>query len=176
MPYRRLFIWVEGPDDTRFFDRVIKPLFSTSHDWVEVREYSGLPRNKLRDFLRGIRAMRADCLFVVDLNQSPCISERKRRLRTKLRGLRDEEILVVCPEIEAWYLAGLGPEARKTLRLKWKGIGTDDCTKERFNAVQPVRFESRIDFLIEILKVHAADRAMQANSSFRYCVERHGLR
>jgi hypothetical protein len=145
MPYRRLFIWVEGPDDTRFFDRVIKPLFSTSHDWVEVREHSGLPRKKLRDFLRGIRAMRADCLFVVDLNQSPCISERKRRLR-------------------------------KTLRLKWKGIGTDDCTKERFNAVQPVRFESRIDFLIEILKLHAIDRAMQANKSFRYCVERHGLR
>ena len=35
MGYKRLYIWVEGPDDERFFNQIIKPILLEKYDDVE---------------------------------------------------------------------------------------------------------------------------------------------
>ena len=51
---KRLFILVEGEDDVRFFGRIIKPLFITLYDSVEIIPYACIKRTKVDNFLKRI--------------------------------------------------------------------------------------------------------------------------
>lgn len=55
MWYKRLFILVEGEDDERFFNEVIKPAFEKKYNLVEVRRHASLKKEKLDNFLRSIK-------------------------------------------------------------------------------------------------------------------------
>lgn len=46
MEYKRLFIWVEGPDDVRFFERIIKPRFGDKYDFVQIIPYATMKGKK----------------------------------------------------------------------------------------------------------------------------------
>lgn len=174
MPYRRLFIWVEGDDDVRFFDRVVKPLFNRRFEWVEVRPYAQMKADKLEGFLRSIKAMGAEFLVVADINRAPCISERKTQLAHRLHEAYQERIAVVVREIEGWYLAGLDDESADSLGVS-KLASTDDITKERFLELMPRRFSSRIDFMSEVLKCFSIEVAREKNKSFRHFADKHQL-
>jgi len=52
---------------------------------------------------------------------------------------------------------------------------TDTLTKEGFNSLIPQRFDSRIDFMVEILKRFCTGMAKRKNGSFRYFAERYHL-
>jgi hypothetical protein len=52
---------------------------------------------------------------------------------------------------------------------------TDDLTKEDFNRLIPKNYDSRIDFMFEILKYFSIDSARKKNHSFRFFVERYHL-
>lgn len=54
MAYKRLFIWVEGDDDMRFFSKIIKPILQQSYDWIS------------------------------DINNSPCITAKKQSVASQL--------------------------------------------------------------------------------------------
>ena len=74
--------------------------------------------------------------------------------------------MVVVPEIESWYLAGLDAECNARL-----GIGepatTDQITKERFEQLQPGRFDSKLDFVLEILDCFSVEAARGKNRIVR---------
>jgi len=40
--YRRLFIWVEGTDDKRFFDTSVVPRLNDRYDRIDVQLYAGM--------------------------------------------------------------------------------------------------------------------------------------
>ena len=40
MQYKKLFIWVEGSDDERFVNKIIKPSLEQKYDMVKVRKYA----------------------------------------------------------------------------------------------------------------------------------------
>ncbi|HII98687.1 MAG TPA: hypothetical protein HA272_05405 [Methanoregula sp.] len=46
-------------------------------------------------------------------------------------------------------------------------------TKEDFNAVIPLRFDSRIDFMFELLKSFSLETAVKKNASFRFFYNRY---
>lgn len=127
--YRRLFIWVEGGDDERFFRSVVCPQFAARCDWVEVRRYAAETPDKVGKFLGSIAAMAADYIFVADIDNSPCVTSKKAILTARYRNLDPARILIVKAEIESWYLAGL--DAAACTRF---GIGpladTEPVTKE----------------------------------------------
>ena len=170
MRYKRLFIWVEGPDDKRFFDELIKPIFEKKYNLVEVREYAELKREKIDNFLRSIKAMNADYFYVTDINQAPCITAKKEKVRGKFKNLDEDRIIVVIKEIESWYLAGLDDANSRKFRIS-SFRKTDGITKEQFNVLIPKNFDSRIDFMFEILKCFSTEIAKQKNKSFRYFLE-----
>jgi hypothetical protein len=169
-----LFIWVEGGSDARFFDAVFKPLLEKTYRRVEVRTYANLKRVKFEQILLGLQAMDADFIVVADIDQEPCVTSKKQYVRTRIQGIASERIRVVIQEIESWYLAGLNEASARHLGLPVLDR-TDAVTKDRFIAMMPDAFDSRIDFMMEILKHFSSATAMQKNDSFRYFVSKHKL-
>jgi len=74
MGYRRLYIWVEGEDDERFFKKIMEPKLQKKYDFVETRCYAAMKKEKIDNFLKSIKAMGADYIYVTDINNSPCVS------------------------------------------------------------------------------------------------------
>lgn len=111
MNCRLLYCLVEGNDDERFFQNIIKPLAKNCEiiTWKHAREKN----KKIDNFIKSISAMGAEYVFVVDINSSPCASHKKQLLCRKLKHLKDDNIMVVKQEIESWYFAGLDTDVIK---------------------------------------------------------------
>jgi hypothetical protein len=77
-------------------------------------------------------------------------------------------------EIESWYYAGLTVETLQKLGLP-SLPSTDGLTKEDFNALIPPSFDSRIDFMFEILKSFSFETATRKNQSFHDFVSRYRI-
>jgi len=172
MGYRRLFIWVEGEYDARFFEKIIEPKLRNKYDFVETRRYAALKKEKHDNFLKSIKAMGADYIYVIDINNSPSVTAKKQETQDKLRNIDEERIIVVIKEIESWYLAGLGDAEAEKFKIRTFSE-TDTITKEQFNRLIPRKFDSQIDFMLEILKIFSIEIAKQKNKSFRYFIEKY---
>jgi hypothetical protein len=171
MDYKRLFIWVEGEDDKRFFQTILEPKLQEKYDLVETRCYATLKKEKVDKFLKSIKAMGADYIYVTDINNSPCITAKIHEKLKKYRHVEDDKIIVVIKEIESWYLAGLTDVNVNKFRIH-PFNDTDTITKEQFKKLIPGLFSSRIDFMLEILKVFSIEVAKHKNKSFRYFIEK----
>ena len=174
MEYKRLFILLEGNDDERFFEKIIKPEFEKRYDYVKLYLYADKSPKKIENFIKSILAMMADYIIMADINRSPCVTHKKKVVADKkIRGKRvnKKNIMVVIKEIESWYLGGLNPASLKDLGIKYSKK-TNDLTKEQFNRLIPGKFISRIDFMQEILKYFKLETAKQNNKSFHYFVKR----
>ena len=188
MTYRTLYILVEGGDDARFFERVVRPMFEDEFGHVQLWQYSQQEKEKVNKFLDSIRAMQgggiADLIIVADLDESPCVTDRKEKIPSGFRSLSagqspgqptgpfsSTRILIVCREIESWYLAGLNDEECKRLGLTTTIDNTDRISKEQFLDLMPDRFDSKSEFMLEILRVFDHETARSKNSSFRYFMQ-----
>jgi len=151
MMRHRLYILVEGPDDERFFRHVLQPHLESTHQSVRIVTYSQRPRKRLEALLKGIHAEGADYIYVCDINSCPCVTARKETVTASVSGLKESQMVVVVPEIESWYLAGVDDESGRALRLR-PPVDTNSITKEAFNSLIPQRFSVRTDFMVEVLK------------------------
>jgi len=165
-----LYLLVEGPDDTRFVDGVLRPRLEEQYGSVRTWEYAEEPNKRFRRMLQSLRAMDADYLFLHDINGSPCVINRRESLCSRFPPLDMDAIVVVVAEIESWYLAGLDDERCRELRVPRHNV-TDRVTKEQFNDIAPKRFESRVAFMREMLARYSLETAVNKNQSLRYFVE-----
>lgn len=163
---------VEGNDDERFFNAVIQPMLQERYSFITTYKYASVKKKKVSNFIRSIRDMQADYIFLADINNSPCVTNKKEKLQGKYENIDTNKIVIVIKEIESWYLAGLGKEACRRLGLSPVRT-TENMTKEQFNARIPTRFTSRIDFMIEILSAFSAEEAKRKNHSFAYFMRKH---
>ena len=170
--YTRLFLLVEGNDDERFFENVIKPEFEEIYDYVKIYKYAEEKDEKTDNFIKSINSMQADYIFFVDFDNFPCITARKERIKQKHKNIDPDKIIVVVEEIESWYLAGLNSSAYNQLKIKKQNL-TDNISKEKFNSLIPKNFASRTDFMIEILKFFSLEEATRKNKSFNYFIEKY---
>ena len=167
-----MFIWVEGEDDRRFFDRIIKPILKKKYDWVEVRPYAHLRKEKISSFLKSIKAMNAGYVYVTDINDAPCITARKQEILDEVKNVDEDKIVVVIKEIECWYLAGLANQQCKKLGISTLN-STDKIGKEQFDSLMPREFYYRVSFMLELLDCFSIEVAKQKNKSFSYFIEKH---
>ena len=100
--------------------------------------------------------------------------DKKQVLYSHFSHIDGGSIIVVIKEIESWYYAGLTPESVLDLEVPDLPL-TDDLTKEDFNRLIPRKYDSRIDFMFEILKYFSIDSARKKNHSFRFFIERYHL-
>lgn len=169
---KRLYIWVEGNDDLRFFTRVVKPRLQDKYQDIRIRKYMKMKKKKVNYFLESIKGMRDDYIFVGDIDSSTCVTTKKGELKGVYEKVDTDKIVVVKREIESWYLAGLDDMNAKKVGIP-PLMNTEDITKEHFNALVPHRFDSRIDFMMEILKLFSVETAKKKNGSFKYFIEKH---
>ena len=167
MTPRRLFIFVEGSDDHRFFSRVIVPLLEGEYASVELVTYASMKSVKVCRFVRSITAMDHDFILCADIDQERNVKAKKAVLKSRFCVLSNDRIVVIIQEIESWYLAGLDDKAQKHLSLR-SYRNTNHITKEIFNRMIPRSYTSRIAFMADILDLFSIDMALEKNRSFRY--------
>ena len=167
LTYRRLFVFVEGRDDDRFFDAAIRPLITNRYDHIEIRQYAERKRAWVGRFLRSISQMGADYIFIGDFDGGPCITLKKESLMTRYGGLEFERIYIAKAEIESWYYAGLDEEQCSSLGLHHFD-GTESLTKEQFDAQIPIASQTRTEFMVELLSRYDHTTARRQNSSVEY--------
>ncbi len=172
MEYKRLYVLLEGNDDERFFEGIIKARLSSQYSSIQVWQYAQKPPKKTKNFLKSITAIHSDYFFWADINDLPCVTARKEKIRDKYGETIDiNNLIIVIKEIESWYLAGLNDKARKELRIR-TFRKTDNITKEQFDKLMPKKFDSRIDFMVEVLNRFCVEIAKRKNSSFDYFMEK----
>ena len=116
--------------------------------------------------------MKADYIYVTDINEAPCITFKKEDIMQKI-GIGKDKIVVVVREIEGWYLAGLHAEDSKRLGIE-EINDTNDITKEDFNKLIPKKIKSRLVFMKKILRTYDTEIAKEKNKSFKYFLDNHG--
>jgi hypothetical protein len=139
-----------------------------------VQEYAQLSPQKIKAFLKSLKSEGGDYLFLGDLHNEPCVTAKKEKMINKISCLTPTQIFVVAREIEAWYLAGLDDGNCRVLRIRHTRT-TDLVTKEQFNHLIPRKFNSRLDFMLEILKRFSTDVAKRRNRSFGYFARKNGF-
>ncbi len=77
MEYRQLFILVEGDDDVRFVEKIVKPFFEKKYNAVFVRPYAQMKKKSVNNIIKSIKDLRNEYLFLADMDQKNCISEKK---------------------------------------------------------------------------------------------------
>ena len=167
MSYSRLFILLEGNDDERFFEKVLKNEFEKNYDNVKIWQHSQKKDEKIENFIRSIKSMNADYIFINDINNAPCVPQKKEIIRSKYSNIDNDRILIVIKEIESWYLAGISERNFDRFKIETYNE-SNNLNKEDFKRLIPNNFNSRIDFMIEILKDYEVETAKNKNKSFKY--------
>jgi len=136
-----------------------------------------MKRDKFSAILEAIKAMGADYLVIADYDCSPCVTYKKEWLHQNIKGLEPERTRIVIEEIESWYAAGLDEQgiAKFGMPVLAALAGTDRLTKEQFNDMVPEKYDSRIDFMMEVLKIFSVETARRKNRSFEYFLRKQGL-
>jgi hypothetical protein len=169
---------VEGGSDARFFEAVLKSLLGKKYDRVVIRTYASMKRDRFSALLYAIREMGADYLVIADYDCYPCVTSKKEWLHQHIKGLDPGRTRIVIEEIESWYAAGLDEQGLAKLGMSDPAADldrTDRMTKEQFNDMVPQKFDSRIDFMMEILKMYSLETARRKNKSFDYFLRKQGL-
>ena len=80
MPYRQVWVLVEGADDERFFEHILEPLLRNRYDHAAKWPYASVPDRKIKAFIKSISAVNADYWLLGDINSSPCITSKRSTL------------------------------------------------------------------------------------------------
>ncbi len=170
MALRRLFIFVEGSDDVRFFETIVKPRFEHVFDSVELITFACTKSVKVDRFIRGINAMHHSYIIVTDIDMETSVHAKKNIILSRFNEADYLNIMVIIQEIESWYLAGIDDAGAKALGIH-APARTDSVTKEHFIRLIPRFYPSKIAFMIQILKHFSLSTAVEKNKSFRFFIE-----
>jgi hypothetical protein len=118
------------------------------------------------------RSIGADYIFTGDIDSMPCVTAKKKKLQKEYRNVEADKIIVIVKEIESWYIAGVDKPCCKRLRIHFKASAENIC-KEELYSLKPKRFDSTVDFMIELLKNFDITTAKKRNTSFDYFVDKH---
>jgi len=172
MTFRRLFLFVEGDDDERFFRSVLLPTFQSTYQDIQFVQFTRLKKEKVRGFLQSIAGMRADYIFVHDLDQLPCATAARDKLLKVFPQVSGDRVQIVKAEIESWYCAGL-PEGHPWESLASQPhLDTSTVTKEAFEAAALRIGAPRVATMLEILESFDREAAERRNESFRRFVRK----
>ncbi len=170
MKLSKLYIFVEGNDDERFFKHVIVPLMYKKYNDVEIFKYAQWKKEKVNNFINSIKTLQFDYIFTADLDDEPSVGSKKKRVHYSFANVDDKRISIVIHEIESWYIAGFPDDMLLAMKLP-EIVDSESITKEDFNQLYHQISRSRIDFMRELLKNYSIKTASEKNSSFKHFVE-----
>jgi hypothetical protein len=166
-----LYVLLEGPDDERFFSRIVRPLLAERGYEMRIWKYACEKRQRTINLLHAVKKGGHAYIFVRDLDRTPYARLRVQETLDRFGHAIDPEmVVIVVPEIEGWYLAGVSEGAAARLGVCVPSWRTDRITKEVFRSLIP-RGISRIEFMQAILEEYDVALARKKNRSFRYFMD-----
>ncbi|MEA3324587.1 MAG: hypothetical protein U9Q37_05535 [Euryarchaeota archaeon] len=168
MEYNLLFILIEGDDDERFFESVVKPFLQERYSAIKFWQYAEENEKRKVNFIKSITSMKADYICIGDIDDVPCVTSKKEKITDDFdKKITKDKIIIVIKEIEGWYLAGLDENASKKFGIRKKIKTTDNVVKEHFNQLIPKKMP-RSAFMRKILENYDVKVAEGKNRSFEY--------
>lgn len=156
-----LYVFVEGPDDYNFFDK----LFRNEFGEYKIINYAQMSKIKVNKYLKTITAT-PDCSYLFFGDEDGKGIETKRvELLKEFEYLKDQSLHVVQYEIESWYYAGVSQENCKRLKIKHFEFNTDSLTKEKFYS-KLLRPSERKYVMAQMLESYSKELAIKRNTSF----------
>ena len=82
MPPKLVYFIIEGPDDTRFFDNIIKPMFEDNGCSTKCVPCAGMVRKERSKIIRSIKKMSdQNYIYAKDIDRYPCVSSQERKYK-----------------------------------------------------------------------------------------------
>jgi hypothetical protein len=172
MTFKRLFLFVEGDDDERFFRAVLLPLLSRGYEEIRFVQFSRLKREKVRAWMRSVAGMKADYIYIRDLDRHPCATAARDRVGDSLPWIDPERVQIVKAEIESWYCAGIHKDHPWGTLDVARVPDTHAVTKEAFEVAISRKGEPKIPAMLAILEGFDLDTALRRNESLRRFVRK----
>ena len=114
-----IYIFLEGGDDARFFDKVIKKELLKKHSKVQTIKYAQITRPALEKFVEMLDKSNTAYIFFSDMDSATCYTKKKNFIRSKaVKSVNAARIIIVKTEIESWYLAGLSRNGADSLNIQ----------------------------------------------------------
>jgi len=171
--YKMLYLFVEGSHEREFFAELDEKIFKDKYNEIKIVPYRQETKEWIKNLLKSIKSMDADYIWFSDLNDSPCVSNRKGKLKEKYIDLDESKIIIVKKEIESWYLALMDNITCRKFRIKSSKVkNTDNIIKEQFDVLIPDGFD-KISFIREILKSASIETTRERNTSFKYFIDKY---
>jgi hypothetical protein len=167
MSPKTIYILVEGEDDKRFFETLIKQKLESRYRKVSIQRYAHLKAKEIEKLLNSIINAENHYIFVADFDKDICLTARKKAICANFPMIDMGFIMIVVQEIESWYLAGLDDISCEKLSIR-PIVNCNDLCKGAFNKLYEKKFTSKIDFVQELLKNYSLFTALKKNDSFRY--------
>lgn len=178
MTSKHIYIFLEGDDDSRFFDYIIKPLLEAKGCCTEYVYQSKMKRISRAKFIMSIKNYASkDFIFAKDVDVYPCVSSRKENIKKEFgESIDDNRIVVVAKTIESWYLAGVDARTLRRLHIKVDDINkidrsTNTIDKAQFNGFFP-RDMVRAEIMCKLLEHYDIEVAKRRNKSFNYFIDK----
>ena len=171
MDYKQLYLFLEGPDDERFFNKIILPHFN-NFDHVKIIKYAGLKKEIINNYIKTFNTQESsDYLFFADMDargdSSYCITKKKEKIKSNYCNILDErKTFIVKEEIESWYVSGISEKLMNQHKIK-EVQDTETFTKEMFENLLSKGI-SKTEFMIRILEDYIHEKALSKSLSFNY--------
>ena len=160
-------MFVEGPTDQMFFENAIKKEMEETYSKIRFIMYARRPKEEIKRLIQTLKNGKTPYVVVTYINSALCSTDKKTSIITRT-GADSDKIIVVKTEIESWCAAGLNQSDAESLNVVFR-TDTEDVTKEMlYSMMLEGRFQSKIDFLREILKKFSIEEAKRNNRSFQY--------
>lgn len=163
---KNLIIFIEGPNDKRFFESIVRPKIETQFDCIQFYEYATKTVKQTKNFIKAINKLSYKYIFVKDFDSSVCITQRKQQVLDKYCDCDKSLIQVVKIEIESWYAAGINKRSYKKLRIREFKDCNNVC-KNVFEQHLPPKSIVQ-DKMIDILENYDLTFARKNNNSLDY--------
>lgn len=170
----KLRILIEGNDDQRFIDNVIRPYITKNYpSMILTIKYAEDKKIIVDKTIQELDAKNHKYILLGDYDSSDkCITLKKEELISEFNHLNKNVIFIVKDEIESWFLSGMNTDLEIFDEFNIPD-DTEGITKEMFNEMMNnSHFNSRIDLMIEISKSYDFDLATKRNNSFKYFLEK----
>lgn len=168
MEYTKLYLFLEGNDDERFFNKKLTKKLEEIYTKVEILKFAAMKLSDRRKYIRTIlNKENWDYICVCDIDTTGCYPEKKRSIINKNNLIEEDKIVVVIKEIESWYLAGINNDFLRSIRAGLIDRNCNEITKEIFNNLIPKKMP-RVIFMDKILENYNFNLAKRNNSSFLY--------
>ncbi|HEY4699418.1 MAG TPA: hypothetical protein VIH27_03500 [Nitrososphaerales archaeon] len=172
MGLQKFYIYVEGNDDMRFFNNIVRNELVKRRYNVEVRAFIPYKKETFRKYISAHNLSKSKYLCIVDYDCSICITDKKNKIRASYNFIDPNRLIVVVREIESWFIAGVDNSNCAKMGIPI-GICTESVTKGKFKKFMLKRYDDKVDFMMEILKCFSIQTARKQNRSFNYFYKKH---